>query len=308
MKNLKKLKNLIKEEVKKIQLNEQDYSTGVGYLDSIMDGYWVDDNCPGATVETFGQLTSADGEIQLTAGCDGDISNGNWDVDYNTHVFYYGCADCGNGDYNCVPPPGQNLINRGRFYYAKSDNGSVASGLIPFTLTIPGYTWGPEAGGLWVIDCRQGCTDYQGNSFENLGILYGGNANPHPSIFAGCTGDPVCRYRCTVAGQCQEVCGEEAATAPYASLSECTQTGGPPNGCVPDNMQYTPDNPFDLLSNDPNISGGDDTDGGRLMGKGKPTKPVRPPRPTTQRLAPKRAPMSEHNLLEELKRDLKKKK
>ena len=289
----------IKENTKKIQLKQQNWS-GVGYLDSIMDNYWVDDSCPGATVETFGDM--GQGEIQLTAGCDGEVTNGNWDVDYNTHVNYYGCADCGDGNHNCIPST-QTLVNHGRFYYAKADNGSVASGLIPFTLTTPGYTWGPEAGGLWVIDCRQGCTDKDGNSFENLGILYGGNANPSPSIFAGCTDEYVCRWRCTMAGACQEVCGPEAANAPYATQAECTQTGGPPSGCVPENMQVSPENPFDLLSTDPGP--GDGGGGGRLMGKGKPTRPSRPsgPRPVQQR-----APISEHNLLEELKRNLKRKK
>ena len=48
----------IKENTKKIQLNEQNWS-GVGYLDSIMDNYWVDDSCPGATVETFGDMGTA---------------------------------------------------------------------------------------------------------------------------------------------------------------------------------------------------------------------------------------------------------
>jgi hypothetical protein len=65
----------------------------------------------------------------------------------------------------------------------------------------------------------------------------------------------------------------------------------------------SPENPFDMLSADPGL--GDGGGGGRLMGKGKPTRPSRPsgPRPVQQR-----APISEHNLLEELKRNLKRRK
>ena len=191
---MKKLKKLIAEEIKKIQINEQISPP-------------ADTSCPGGS--------GCDGEVGVLSFQGDGFGNqmpDPSDPDWVGMLNFWGCTDCGDGNLDCI------AVSRGIFLN-HHDPSYLNQNYVGFNFSEPtslasipgnGANWNARTSvnnyGCWVIDCSDQCTDIYGEVHQNLGFIFAHSTFCAPFYCGGgVPTPPEIRFRCNVKGQCEEV-------------------------------------------------------------------------------------------------------